>query len=163
LENRPREKRQGPLQGKKQTRYNRGRLPSHEKKRSMSIFWLSQLSHKRQIVPWGANPAFYLGGPSAVYSQFSSMAPYVDQPISYMPPLKQFQYSLWDPHMGMCVQYSPISMPSFHPGWGALQRSVFDRFRVSVHAQLGPSQSSLEVRVGQHTYRSGELVRLVEQ
>jgi hypothetical protein len=54
--------------------------------------------------PMGANPAFYLRAPCATYSKFPLMAPYVDQPMSYMPPMQQFQYPVWDPHMGMCVQ-----------------------------------------------------------
>jgi hypothetical protein len=40
--------------------------------------------------PMVANLAFYSRGPSVAYSQFPPMAPYVDQPMPYMPPLQQF-------------------------------------------------------------------------
>jgi hypothetical protein len=43
--------------------------------------------------PMGTNPTFY--------PQFPMMAPYVDQPMMYMPPLQLLQYQVWDPHMDM--------------------------------------------------------------
>jgi hypothetical protein len=60
--------------------------------------------------PTGANPVFYL---------FPSMAPCVDQHMPYMPPLQQLHYSVWDPLMGMWVQYPLMPMLPFHLGWGA--------------------------------------------
>jgi hypothetical protein len=60
--------------------------------------------------PTRANPTFY--------PPFFPMAPYVDQPMPYKPPLQQLQYLMWDPHMGMWVQYPPMPVPLFHPGWG---------------------------------------------
>jgi hypothetical protein len=57
--------------------------------------------------PMGANPVFY--------PPFLPI-PYVDQPMSYMPPMQQLQYPVWDPHKGMWVQYPLMSMPPFHLG-----------------------------------------------
>jgi hypothetical protein len=108
--------------------------------------------------PTGVNPAFY--------PPFFPMTPYVDQPMPYMPPLQQLQYPVWDPHMGMWVQYPPMPVLPFHPGWGAPQGSMFDRLKLPVHDRLGSSQSDLEKRISQHPHRldrSDELVRPVEQ
>jgi hypothetical protein len=88
------------------------------------------------IYPMGTNLAFY--------PQFPLMTPYDDQPMLYMPPLQQLQYPVWNPHMGMWVQYPPMSMTTFHPCWGAPQRSVFNRLKLLVHDRLGPSQSGPE-------------------
>jgi hypothetical protein len=99
--------------------------------------------------PTGANPAFY--------PPFFPMAPYVDQPMPYMPPLQQLQYLVWDPHIGMWVQYPPMPMPPFHPGWGAPQGLVFDRFKLPVHDRLGHSQSGLEKRTSQHPHRAPQI------
>jgi hypothetical protein len=104
-----------------------------------------------------AHPAFY--------SSFHPMAPYVDQPVLYMPPMQQLQYPVWDPHIGMWVQYPPMSMPPFHTHWGAPQGSVLDRLKLPVHDRLGLSQSGLEKKIGQQADRSdrpGESVRPVE-
>jgi hypothetical protein len=94
------------------------------------------------------------------------MAPYVDQPLSYIPPLQQLQYPVWDPRMGMWVQYPLMLMQPFHLGWGAPQGLVFDGLKLSMHDRLGPSQSGQEKRVDQHPHQSDqfvESVRSVEQ
>jgi hypothetical protein len=90
------------------------------------------------------------------------MVPYVDQPMSYMQPLQQLQYPVWDPRMGMWAQYPMMLMPPFHPGWGAPQGSVFDRLKLPVHDRLGPSQYGIGKRFNQHSNqldRSSEPVR----
>jgi hypothetical protein len=101
----------------------------------MSLLRLLQVSQVANY-PAGTNPTFY--------PQFPMMASYVDQAMTYVPPLQQLQYPVWDPHMGIWVQYPSMSIPPFHPSWGAPQRSVFDRLKLPVHDRLGPSQSGLE-------------------
>jgi hypothetical protein len=49
--------------------------------------------------------------------------------------------------------YDDASIPS---RLGAPQRLVFDRLRVTVHDQLGPTQSGPEVEAEQQPYRSDQ-------
>jgi hypothetical protein len=85
--------------------------------------WVTPSVSQAANHPTGANPVFY---------PFPPMAPCVDQPMLYMPPMQQLHYPVWDPRMGMWVQYPPMSMPLFHLSWGAPQGSVFDRLKLPV-------------------------------
>ena len=99
--------------------------------------------------PSSAPPMAYPQIPGAAYSIHPQMS---WGPAAHPPP-----YPVWDPYYDMWVQYPPVQIPTFHPGWGTPHRSVFDRITPPVHDRLGPHQSGprgVEVGVDQDPHRS---------